>query len=124
MNPSHTPGPWTMYEHRPQHATVSEFNINAKCSAGQGYASEGWFYLVNRVNGGNDEECHANARLIAATPDLLDALNQIALLAEWQTTGPSKCSSGPLTAKQATSLRLAISDIARAAIAKATGVQA
>jgi hypothetical protein len=47
------------------------------------------------------------------------ALEQCAVLAEYSTTGPGKCRSGALTAKQATALRLAISTIARAAIDKA-----
>lgn len=47
--------------------------------------------------------------------DPLAALEQCAVLAEYGTTGPGKCQSGPLTAKQATALRLAISNIARAA---------
>ena len=62
-----------------------------------------------------------DAALIAAAPDLLAALNQIAVLAEYGTTGPGKCGSRALNAEQATSLRLAVSDIARAAIARATG---
>jgi len=48
----------------------------------------------------------------------LAALEQCAVLAEYATTGPGKCQSGPLTAKQATALRLAISNIARAALAQ------
>ncbi|MFZ9327870.1 MAG: hypothetical protein ACO24H_10570 [Polynucleobacter sp.] len=66
-------------------------------------------------------EVLSNARLIAASPQMLAALNQITLLAEWQTTGPGKCGSGSLTAKQATSLRLSISNLAREAILMATG---
>lgn len=48
--------------------------------------------------------------------NMVKALRQIAVLAEYQTTGPGKCESYALTAKQATALRLAISDIARAAL--------
>jgi hypothetical protein len=44
---------------------------------------------------------------------LRSALNQIALLAEWQTTGQGKCKSAALSAAKATELRLAISTIAR-----------
>ena len=65
-------------------------------------------------------QCSADARLISAAPDLLAALLQVAVLAEYGTTGPGKCASRSLTAEQATALRLSISDIARAAIAKAT----
>jgi len=51
----------------------------------------------------------------------LVALKQVAVLAEYGTTGPGKCASDALTAQQATSLRLAISDIARAAITALRG---
>ncbi len=67
-----------------------------------------------------DRELEERARLRDAAPALLEALQQIAVLAEYGTTGPGKCKSDALTAEQATSLRLAISDISRAAIAKAT----
>ena len=40
-------------------------------------------------------------------------MRQIALLAEWQTTGAPECKSGPLSAKAATGLRRSISEIAR-----------
>jgi hypothetical protein len=49
------------------------------------------------------------------------ALSQIALIAEWQTSGPitaPRCKSDALTAKQATSLRGSISEIARNALAR------
>ena len=46
---------------------------------------------------------------------LEDALGQVAVRAEYGTTGPGKCEGPGLSAKRATSLRLAISDIARQA---------
>lgn len=49
---------------------------------------------------------------------IISAFEQIAVLAEYNTTGPGKCKSNSLTAKQATSLRLSISDIARQMIQK------
>lgn len=52
---------------------------------------------------------------------LVAALQQVAVLAEYGTTGPGKCKSDALTAEQATNLRLAISDISRAALSKALG---
>lgn len=52
-------------------------------------------------------------------PRITDALEQIAVLAEYGTTGAGACKSGPLTAAAATSLRLAISTIARDALAVA-----
>lgn len=51
---------------------------------------------------------------------LREALNQIAVLAEWQTSGPDtspRCKSDALSAGHATSLRGSISEIARAALA-------
>jgi hypothetical protein len=44
------------------------------------------------------------------------ALKQIALLAEYGTTGPGKCNSRALDEMTATALRRSISDIARAAM--------
>lgn len=44
------------------------------------------------------------------------ALLEIAVLAEFGTTGPGKCQSDALPADRATSLRLAISNIARGVI--------
>lgn len=46
---------------------------------------------------------------------LEDALGQVAVLAEYGTTGPGKCEGPGLSAKRATALRRAISDIARQA---------
>lgn len=46
------------------------------------------------------------------------ALEQIALLAEYGTTGPGKCASKSMNAKQATAFRLALSTIARDALTK------
>lgn len=57
----------------------------------------------------------AKANLIDAAPHMFFALEQIAILTEWR--------SDPLSADQATKLRLVISHIARAALAKATGGQ-
>lgn len=57
------------------------------------------------------------AQELAADVDRLrNALEQIAVLAEYGTTGPGKCRSDALSAEQATSLRKSISDIARGAI--------
>lgn len=50
---------------------------------------------------------------------MLAALQQIVVLSEYGTTGPGSCLSDKLTAEQATSLRKALSDISRDAIAQA-----
>lgn len=46
----------------------------------------------------------------------LEAMEQIAVLAEYGTTGPGKCRSRALNAQQATALRLSVSDLSRAQI--------
>jgi hypothetical protein len=105
---AHTPAPWATQTYNPGHdadgdAFESQHRIVAfHCEVATGI------------------QCSADSRLIAAAPDLLAALLQIAALAEYNTTGPGKCKSEKLTAEQATSLRKSISDIARAAIAKTT----
>ena len=91
---AHTPGPWATQPYTPGH----DDNGDA-------------FELQHRIVALHCEvatgiQCSADSRLIVAAPDLLAALLQIAALAEYNTTGPS--------------LRKGISDIARAAIAKAT----
>lgn len=55
------------------------------------------------------------------TQQALEALKQITVLAEYGTTGPGKCKSNALSSAQATSLRLSISNIARAALAQQDG---
>lgn len=50
---------------------------------------------------------------------LVKALRSLTVLAEYNTTGPGKCNSDALTAAQATSLRRAISNIARDALRRA-----
>jgi hypothetical protein len=94
----HTPGPWRVGKDGNIHET----------------------FLLAELRGIYTEK-EANARLIAAAPELLAALRECALLAEYGTTGLGKCKSDALSAEKATALRLAVSTIARAAIAKAEG---
>ena len=54
--------------------------------------------------------------LRTAAQQALEALEQIAVLAEYGTTGPGKCHSRALNAQQATALRLSVSDLSRAQI--------
>ena len=61
----HTPGPWTVGK------SDAGFSIYA-----------GDLLIVDLVCGITDDEADANASLIAAAPDLLEALHQIALLDE------------------------------------------
>lgn len=105
---THTPGPW-------------EIQLYSPGEDAEGDAFESQHRIATRLcDVATGIQCSADARLISAAPDLLAALEQITVLAEYGTTGPGKCASRSLTAEQATALRLAISDIARAAIAKAT----
>lgn len=89
--PSHTPGPWDV-----EPKGSRNFVDGAD---GLAVAYLGWAGVRER------SEIEANARLIAAAPDLLAALYSIA-------TDPSAIYSGA---------NAHIGDIARAAIAKATG---
>lgn len=84
---SHTPGPWFSV------STHDRPNI----------MTDGGF-LIAETRGIN---CEANARLIAAAPDLLAALEEIEYLDQPLVRGQPR--------------RVTICEIARAAIAKATG---
>ena len=83
MEAKHTPGPWKATARR---VTAPE--------------TEGRLALDVQINGGNREDNKANARLIAAAPDLLVALQGVVRVADRKTDE---------------------FDAARAAIAKATG---
>jgi hypothetical protein len=67
-NATHTPGPWHINEELSKRATYLVFS------------GDGNGYLVANVGNyhTDDKECEANARLIAAAPDLLEALRFIA----------------------------------------------
>lgn len=60
----HTAGPWVLY---------GEFNINGGPDGRRGVATAGG-YQNNRLPDSGDAENRANARLIAAAPDLLLAV--------------------------------------------------
>jgi len=96
MADKHTPGPW----HRDAR---SGLDCDVRAASGRKVALC-WGLASNNASNyrpGYRAECDANARLIAAAPELLDVLEE--LVAEFGVCG--------LTEK------------ARAAIAKATGVQ-
>ena len=96
----HTPGPWSVVEH--DHAICIQTESPSKTKYGASrYAAIGGFDRNDRAQ---LEEARANARLIAAAPELLEALQKIAgnTYDEW--------TNGAEAAR-----------IARAAIAKATG---
>jgi hypothetical protein len=69
----HTSGPWR----------ETDAGVEAQAFNGS------WKWLVERVRGGTPEERKANARLIAAAPELLHACKMIADLAVcWEALTP------------------------------------
>ena len=97
MNAKHTPGPWNIGS---SDLPVSRMSIHCKGHKDSCHSTVALMVSRGAIGISHDEE-FANARLIAAAPDLLDVLEE--LVAEFGVCG--------LTEK------------ARAAIAKATGEQ-
>ena len=98
MNAKHTPGPWTMgWE-----GAVREPGLGRPCVGTTGHAD--WV---------GPHGAEADARLLAAAPDLLAALT---LAMDTLATPPEGDTYGALERRA-----LAIVDAARAAIARATG---
>ena len=93
----HTPGPWTANK-------PTRDNGRAEIHAGCMLVAQAFNWMLDAEG---DEQCWADARLIAAAPDLLEALKEIVDAADgagWEQLDPSFKK-------------------ARAAIAKATGEQ-
>jgi len=67
----HTPGPWEYFEQK-------EWGRDSMYGCVRAPQSAGGFVIVNGCAPGGTEEQKANARLIAAAPNLLAALKQIA----------------------------------------------
>ena len=107
MSEQHTPGPWTF-------DNEIEFICTDASLHGEWYGD----WAVARVNIIR-AEAKANARLIAAAPDLLEALESAWLWMENQADGQSKGGHATFDLLMLREQR----DIARAAIAKATGEQ-
>ena len=99
MTTKHTPGPWTAQPRKSNFIDVCHDQRDTKgaitLSLCKVQSRDSWI-----------DESHANARLIAAAPELLEALQN--LLKVHEGIGGTKYHAG---------------DIARAAIAKATGEQ-
>lgn len=112
----HTPGPWNVlfddtggpFTGWPSVEASDELDCSIVHRAG--FKQEYWGDLSQR-------EAIANARLIAAAPDLLDALESVWLWMENQADGQSKGGHATFDLMMLREQR----DIARAAIAKATG---
>ena len=109
---SHTPGPWEAIDDR-QVVTLAEVETGRT----YGYGCENDF--VCDLNDSeyhqyrSDKEQAANARLIAAAPELLEALNDLLVWADWHSDRRRSVSMDePNTGAL---------EKARAALAKATG---
>ena len=106
----HTPGPWAMPD-------------SGKGRISKVGANGGWDGLIATADCGDyarsKSEGLANARLIAAAPDLLEALESAWLWMENQADGQSKGGHATFDLMMLREQR----DLARAAIAKATGEQ-
>ena len=70
METKHTKGPWTAARHSGYHAITNEMNGSTHT-------------VVPMVYGDGDDEAEANAWLIAAAPELLDALKEMTETGGW-----------------------------------------
>ena len=98
----HTKGPWKV--------DYTKQNVRAGLGVNVAFCGESGVYGVNGSQSVGVMEARANARLIAAAPDLLAALQSIA-----------ECCDEDHAARDYASRQTEIRGIARAAIAKATG---
>lgn len=78
MNTKHTPGPWRQW---PSEDEVSTWSVMPE--QWNGFANDKGFALIARISKWSAEskermeEAQANARLIAAAPELLEALENL-----------------------------------------------
>ena len=68
MDIKHTPGPWAVFQND---SDEERLDINSLHPSGKGA-----FFVAETIGGLADGEMEANARLIAAAPDLLQACEQ------------------------------------------------
>lgn len=116
----HTPGPWSIFtdDKHKHNAGIEAENFSIVTI---GYFDETPGIDDSGVKGNTEEEALANAHLIAAAPDLLEALELYALsYSDEELVQLAECTSGmgeisPVTAKREI--------IRRVAIAKAKGKQ-
>jgi hypothetical protein len=117
-NAKHTAGPWTWAEDHPQNACVSIYGPSdwGLTSIASLYNAPSDMDATQDANGvwGDHPSRRANARLMAAAPELLEALKHIDAL------DPEQSSAG-FSESALRGLVLRMGDIARAAIAKAEG---
>lgn len=103
----HTPGPWEVVEVWSGPASERGL-VYARIQGADGSVGFAGAYLSKQ--GKPDDECRANARLIAAAPELLEALEKLSASAN---------NPGVALAE----LRFTVKRITKAAIAKARGQQ-
>ena len=115
----HTPGPWTPDGGRKngQVVFVEEPDGGKRCFVGR-FTESGMWKTVAKVNGQLKSESVANARLIAAAPDLLEALNAIFARINGEWDNPALVSFGELSINS----DFDILRIANHAIRKAEGI--
>jgi hypothetical protein len=112
MSTKHTPGPWFVKK------TAMSCFIDARIGGGM-LQEVAWCGQT-----ATPEHMDANARLIAAAPDLLEALNRLLITAECVKRQADNSGKTPYTDwRSAVDDLTKVSDKARAAIAKATGEQ-
>lgn len=76
---SHTPGPWHQ-SHR--HCGCGMYNTQVYTADGETIATLHWYPKPKDENGSIGTYREANARLIAAAPDLLEALEEIVTISD------------------------------------------
>jgi len=99
MNTKHTAGPWTL---EPDYKGYLKGTIDVSSKDHGGLATVVWVMSNDASIGEKSPECEANARLIAAAPELLEALQQLLVWDDGNLPGD-------------------LMDAARAAITKAKG---
>ena len=80
---SHTPGPWKLVTREHVHAIVPKFGHDVTWVPTKGHKEHG--SIAGRER--SDDELLANAKLIAAAPDLLEALRDVLEHFEWLDAG-------------------------------------
>lgn len=106
----HTPGPWSIQQSPQRHDGEFDFAVSAH---GARILAECFGRAADKV--GTILPANANARLIAASPELLEALKGLVQINEQHNEAVGKIIKKPLTWKDS------YLDAARSAIAKAEG---
>lgn len=119
---THTRGPWTVEVLTPKQTESGNAETTITCHADSDGKEGAILATVNRWSYDDARakpESDANARLIAAAPDLLAALKELVAVAPAFRSKAVGSAGSPVRADQ--DAYIAAEDAARAAIAKATG---